>query len=306
MKTLRILCLSLMPGLCSGQVTWGQENRLLIIDHVTVVTPAASLRGSDVSVVIAGERIESVGPYSGAKRRAGAVVVDGRGRFLIAGLWDMHVHSLSKGQPEIFFPLFVANGVTGIRDMGGDLSLREIAEVKEEIKSGGRLGLEIFAAGPILEGEYPFWPFSLSVKNRLEARRAVSQLAGEKADFLKVYNTLSRDAYLGVASEAKNARIPFVGHIPDSVTPAEASDFGQKSIEHLWGISPYLSSNPDKVKKMTAEANDAADPGVARDLFYEINQTILSGYDPEKGRALFAKFARNGTWQTPTLVVLRS
>jgi hypothetical protein len=101
-------------------------------------------------------------------------------------------------------------------------------------------------------------------------------------------------------------RISFVGHIPDSVTPAEASDLGQKSIEHLWGISPYLSSNPDEVKKMTARANDAADAQVARDLFYQVNQTILSSYDPEKARALFGKFAGNRTWQTPTLVALRS
>jgi hypothetical protein len=148
----------------------------------------------------------------------------------------MHVHSLSKGQPDSFFPLFVANGVTGIRDMGGDISLEQIARLRKETSNGSRLGPEICAAGPILEGEHRFWPFSLSVKDQTEARRAVSQLVNERADFLKVYNTLSREAYLAIASEAKAARISFVGHIPDSVTPAEASDLGQKSIEHLWGI----------------------------------------------------------------------
>jgi hypothetical protein len=233
-------------------------------------------------------------------------VVDGTGKFLIAGLWDMHVHSLSKNQPDRFFPLFVANGVTGIRDMGGDLSLREIAQLKRETRTGARIGPEIYAAGPILEGERPFWPFSLSVKDKAEAHRAVSQLVGEKADFLKVYNTLSHDAYLAIASESKEARIPFVGHIPDSVTPYEASSLGQKSIEHLWGVAPYLSSNPDQLKKMSAEANDADDPKIARDLFYQVNQEILSSYDAKKADVLFEKFVRNGTWQTPTLVVLRS
>ena len=154
------------------------------------------------------------------------------------------------------------------------------------------------------KGEHPFWPFSVSVKDQSDARRAVPQLIRGGADFLKVYNTLSRGAYLEIASQAKLARIPFVGHIPDSVTPAEASDIGQKSIEHLWGISPYLSSNPEQLKKMSAEADNADDPKTARDLYYQVNQTILSSYDSKKAGALFERFVNNSPWQTPTLVVL--
>lgn len=307
MKTLLTLFLFLiLPLALSGQVSPDQRSPILIIDHVAVVNSTESLSKSDVSVVIVGDKIESVGPYSSVKRRSDAVVVNGTGKFLIAGLWDMHVHTLSKNQPDRFFPLFVANGITGIRDMGGDLSLKEIAQLKRDTSTGARIGPEIYAAGPILEGEHPFWPFSLSVRNKAEVRKAVSQLVGEGADFLKVYNTLSRDAYLAIASQAMEVRIPFVGHIPDSVTPSEASDLGQKSIEHLWGISPYLSSSPDQLKKMSAEANDADDPKVARDLFYQVNQAILTSYDPKKADVLFEKFARNGTWQTPTLTVLRS
>jgi hypothetical protein len=279
----------------------------LIIDHVTVIDSTGSSPKPDVSVVIEGDRIKFVGPLSSrANRTSDAIVVDATGKFLIAGLWDMHVHSLSKSQPDRFFPLFVANGVTGIRDMGGDISLENIARLKKEIANSSRLGPEIYAAGPILEGEHPFWPFSVSVKDQGDARRAVLQLIRGGADFLKVYNTLSRGPYLEIASQAKQARIPFVGHIPVSVTPAEASDLGQKSIEHLWGISPYLSSNPEQLKKMSAEADNADDSKTARDLFYQVNQTILSSYDSKKAGALFEKFVHNGTWQTPTLVVLRS
>ncbi len=300
-----LLCL-VLPLAAHCQVSPNQRTHILVIDHVVVIDSTESRPKSDVSVVIVDDKIESIRPYSSVKRQADAIVVDGTGKFLIAGLWDMHVHTLSKNQPDRFFPLFVANGVTGIRDMGGDLSLREIAQLKRENRTGARIGPEIYAAGPILEGERPFWPFSFSVKDKAEARRAVSQLVGEKADFLKVYNTLSRDAYLAIASESKEARIPFVGHIPDSVTPYEASDLGQRSIEHLWGISPYLSSNPDQLKKMSAEANDADDAKITHDLFYQVNQTILSSYDSKKAGVLFQKFVRSGTWQTPTLVVLRS
>src|SRR5271165_4074218 len=91
-----------------------------------------------------------------------------------------------------------------------------------KLPNGSRLGPEIFAAGPILEGDHPFWPFSISVKDERGARRAVDTLIQEKADFLKVYNTLSRQTYLAIASAAKENRVAFVGHIPDSMTPAEA------------------------------------------------------------------------------------
>lgn len=190
--------------------------------------------------------------------------------------------------------------------MGGDIPLAQVSQLKKEISSGSRLGPELFAAGPILEGEHPFWPFSISVKNADDARQAVITLVNQGADFLKVYNTLSRDAYLGIASQAKKEGISFVGHVPDSVTPSEASAFGQKSIEHLWGIPNYLSSESMHLQEMRLRADDEKDPKVARDLYYKINETILATYDSPKGNGLYEEFVRNRTWQTPTLVVLRA
>jgi hypothetical protein len=218
----------------------------------------------------------------------------------------MHVHTLSKDEPDRFFPLFVANGVTGVRDMGGDIPLQEIAQLKKEIAEGSRIGPEIFAAGPILEGERPFWPFSIAVKDAADARRTVSRLVEDKADFLKVYNTLTREAYMAIAAQAKEHHVSFVGHIPDGITPLEASQSGQKSIEHLWGIPNYLSSNAESLQKLKAKADDAEDPKMASDLYYQINEMILASYDSNKARVLFEEFAHNRTWQTPTLVVLRS
>jgi len=180
----------------------------------------------------------------------------------------MHVHSLSKNRPDRFFPLFIANGITGIRDMGGDIPLSQVAQLKNEITVGSRVGPEIFASGPILEGAQPFWPFSLVVKNEADAHRVVNLLVAEKADFLKVYDTLSREAYLGIAIQAGQAHVSFVGHVPNAVTPSDASQLGQKSIEHLWGIPNYASSSPEALKKMKQAADDADDPGAARDLYY--------------------------------------
>jgi imidazolonepropionase-like amidohydrolase len=295
-------------GLCLAGETprSNSRNNTLLIEHVTLIDSTGAGVRDDVSVLIEGDRIKSIALSGENVAAPAAIRVEGKGKFLIAGLWDMHVHTLSKNQPERFFPLFLANGVTGVRDMGGDLSLPEIQQLKKEIASGSRLGPEIFAAGPILEGEHPFWPFSIAVKNEGDARRAVSTLVKEKADFVKVYNALSREVYVAIAASAKENHIPFVGHIPPSVTPAEASDLGQRSIEHLWGIPPYCSADQEQLNRMSTEAENAEDAKVARELYYKINQMILSSYDAKKAQALFSKYVDNRTWQTPTLVVLRS
>ena len=306
MKILVSCLLSLCVPALYGQPRPNRKAPTLILERVTVIDSTGSPAKPDVSVLIVDGKIQSISRTAKTKPVSDAIVIDATGKFLIAGLWDMHVHALSKNEPDRFFPLFIANGVTGIRDMGGDIPLAQIAQIKKEIASGSRLGPEIFAAGPILEGERPFWPFSIAVKSPTDARRAVTKLTEEGADFLKVYNTLSRDSYLAIADQAKELKIPFVGHIPDGVTPSEASNRGQKSIEHLWGIPNYLSSENEQLRIMAAAANDADDPKTARDAFYKINQTILTTYDSNKAQELFAEFAHNRTSQTPTLVVLRS
>ena len=308
MKVFRLPLICLLacwPALAQSPPNLANPHSLLL-EHVTVIDSTGSAPHPDMSVLIEDGKIKAISPSGQSNPGVGTVIVDARGKFLIAGLWDMHVHALSQNEPERFFPLFIANGVTGIRDMGGDIPLAQIAQLKKEVYAGARLGPEIFAAGPILEGEHPFWPFSISVTNPDDAKRDVMRLVKEGADFLKVYNTLSRKAYLAIAAQAKQDGIPFVGHLPDSITPVEASAFGQKSIEHLWGIPNYLSSESVQLQNMAARASDEEDPKVARDLYYKINETILATHDAQKASSLFKALVRNHTWQTPTLVVLRS
>jgi len=306
----RLLILASVTGFSLCLYCWPKtskdRNNYLLIEHVTLIDSTGSPAKDDMAVLIEGQRIKSIGAANLVQQVPDAVRIEAKGKFLIAGLWDMHVHTLSKNQPDRFLPLFIANGVTGVRDMGGDLSLAQIQQLKKEIADGTRLGPEIFAPGPILEGEHPFWPFSIVVKSEADAGRTITALVREKADFVKVYNTLSRESWLAIAAAAKQNRIPFVGHIPPSVTPAEASDLGQKSIEHLWGITRFCSVISEELGRMSADADKADDPKVARDLYYKINQAILSSYSKRKAEDLFARFASNGTWQDPTLVVLRS
>lgn len=307
-RTLAWLLTILLSGTTVAQTKSDSKSQQLVFTHVTVIDVAArdsehALK-TDQTVIISGTRIATVGKRIRAPK--GALVIDATGEYLIPGLWDMHVHTLSKGLPDLFFPLFVANGVTGVRDMGGDIPLQQISRIKREITSEARLGPKIVAAGPILEGARPFWSFSIPVKDASEGKRAVDELVENGADFIKVYNTLSREAYVAIAEEARQKQISFVGHVPDGMSSLEASRAGQKSIEHLWSIPVDVCRDAETLRSRTSQANAEENPAKARDLFFGINQDILTHYDEVKAANLFREFAANGTWQTPTLTVLRA
>ncbi len=116
---------------------------------------------------------------------------------------------------------------------------------------------------------------------------------------MKVYALLPRDAYFGIADEAKQQGITFVGHVPNSVSPAEASDAGQKSIEHLTGILIASSDKETELRDKLVKADSPEARG-------RVQATALETYDEKKAADLVARFAKNQTWQCPTLTVLRS
>ncbi|HMF55105.1 MAG TPA: amidohydrolase family protein [Pyrinomonadaceae bacterium] len=261
-----------------------QPSNRIAITHVTVIDATGAAAQADMTVVVTGDRITAVGRSASVKVPRGAMVVDGTGKFLIPGLWDMHVHTASSAltkNPKIFFPLFLANGITGVRDMGGDLQL--LQQWRASIARGEMIGPYIVAAGPMLDG--PIGPSSLSITNESEAREAVVKLKQQGADFIKVQELLPRVAYFAVADEARRQGMTFVGHVPESISAQEASDAGQRSIEHLTGILRSSSSEEDLLE-----------PG------WRGIKHLLDTFDEQKARSLFARFVKNRTWQCPTLV----
>ncbi|MEK6405686.1 MAG: amidohydrolase family protein [Acidobacteriota bacterium] len=275
--------------------------------HVTVIDGTGAPPLTDVTVIIVGYRIAQIGKTSVVSMPSRARIVDGRGKFLIPGLWDMHAH---PDDPELWpvnpppkdkeslLTLLIANGVTGIRDMGGDLSL--LQDWRKRAGAGTMIGPHIKACGPLLDGPKPMWPGSTAISNGDQARQAVRDLKNARADFVKVYSLLPREAYFAIADESKKLGIPFAGHVPDSVTPAEASDAGQASQEHLLQIVESCSDR-DAVKKKLDELREAGASPIERRRAYI--ETMLATYDEKKAEALFAKFVKNNTWQTPTIIV---
>lgn len=260
----------------------------IALRHVSVVNVANGRVQKDVTVLLADGAITAIGrkvPMRGAK------VVDATGKFLIPGLWDMHVHSCNA--EDHFFPLFLANGVTGIRDMAGPLD--ELKTCRTNLENGTLLGPRLVFAGPIVDGPKPAWPdISLAVATPAEGRKAVAAVQEGGADFVKVYSGIPREAYFAIAAEAKQRHIVFAGHVPEAVTAAEASDAGQKSFEHLAGVLGGCSGKESELRAAPA-----------RNWSQIVRETVAS-YAPKKAKALFARFRRNGTWQCPTLIVNHS
>lgn len=259
----------------------------LVIDHATVVDVASGALQPDMAVVVENGRITAVSPSPKTRPPKGAQVVDAAGKFLIPGLWDMHVHTifgdwLPKDE-KIILPLFVANGVTGVRDMGGDLE--ELKIWRAEIVEGKLLGPRMVISGPMLDGPVPRFPSSAPVKNAADGKRVVDELQKSGADFIKIQSLIPRDGYFAAADEAKKLGIPFVGHVPDAVRASEASNGGQRSIEHFTGVFEGCSTIEDQLMK--------GPKGPRR---------FVEAYDPARTQALIALFAKNHTWQVPTLV----
>jgi imidazolonepropionase-like amidohydrolase len=262
------------------------EPRPTAITHITVVDTAGGPAKADMTVVIEGDRIVEVSPSAAAKPPNGARIVDGSGKFLIPGLWDMHIHTFFgdwvPGGREITLPLLLANGVTGARDMGSDLD--PILLARKDVAEGRLLGPRLVISGPMLDGEKTPFPAVIVVKTPEDGRAAVQKLQPQ-VDFIKIQSLVPRDAYMAIADEARTRGMTFAGHVPDAVRASEAATAGQKSFEHLIGVFEGASSLEDALLK--------GPKGPAK---------FLASYDPAKETVLFALLAKQQTWQCPTLL----
>src|SRR5258708_6563893 len=260
--SLLVICHVAM-SLCAQQKA-ASAQKTMAITHVALVDTSGGALKLDMTVIIVGGRIAGIGKSGTIRIRNDTKVIDGKGKFLIPGLWDMHVHIGNDDfDKNSYLRLFIANGVTGIRIMNGTPTHHLW---RQEIESGSLLGPRMVIASRIIDGPNSFVAGAVRVNNADEARAAVRRAKQEGADFVKVHDTLSRDAYFAVIDEAKRLGLLVEGHVPAAITAKEASDAGQKSIEHFTGL---------------AEAET----------------------DSAKADTLIGIFKRNHTWNCPTLIM---
>jgi imidazolonepropionase-like amidohydrolase len=296
----RTVLVALALALAGGGSALSRPPAPVAITHTTVVDVESGRTLRDQTVVVRGSRIVAVGPAARVAVPTGALRVDGRGRFVIPGLWDMHVHAALPETDRLFMPVLVANGVTGVREMFSRLDW--VRSTRERIASGELLGPRMVASGHIIDGDPPMLPASVAVANAEQARHAVDSLAAAGADFIKVYSHLSPEAFAAVAEEAKRRGLPFAGHVPGLVSVGDASDAGMASVEHLTGLVEACSPLPPEEQKKVPEAVAAAGWDSANAVAWAQMPMTFARYDPAVCRALAARLVRNGTVMVPTLV----
>ncbi len=280
-----ILVLTALSAIGGAQLS---SSPVLILENVTVIDATGAPPHPHRTVIVRNGKINAITESAGGTgAKLSGTHVDGTGKFLIPGLWDMHVHMVfgdwfPRGK-DVTLPLFIANGITGVRDMGGELEV--LQQWRKEISAGTLIGPRMVISGPMLDGPEPRFPSSIAIKTPEDGRHAVDDLKRRGADFIKLQSLIPRDAVFAIADEARKQGITFVGHVPDSVRASEASNAGQKSFEHLIGI--FEGSSPLEDKFITGT---------------KTQHEFLSTYDPARAAALFALLAKNHTWQCPTLV----
>jgi imidazolonepropionase-like amidohydrolase len=268
--TLRHLtrCFILAVAVCIAAATVGAQNNRIAITDVNVIDVATGQIFPNRTVIVTGKTITAI---TQAAPPGPSATLNGTGKFLIPGLWDMHAHI--QGNEKAWLPLYIANGVTGIRDMGADLDF--ILDIREATASGRTLGPRIVAAGPILDDAPGDWPFRMRVRNADEGRAAVQLLKRRGVDLIKVHNYTPRDVFFAIVDEARRQNLPVAGHVPLRVTIQEGIDAGMVSIEHM--------SEDGRVWKACSGGPQ---------------------YRPEACRPFFEMLASRHVWQTPTLLAL--
>ena len=269
----------------------------LLIRHATVVDVAGGRTLADQAVAVEGDTIRAVGPdrtLSGKFKRARQV--DARGKFVMPGLWDMHVHF--GGGPELteenraLLPLYVANGVTTVRDAAADLAPL-VLDMRAAVAERRLLGPTIFTSGPKLEGYKPLWKGTIEVGTLAEVGAALDRLQAMKVDFVKITdNTLKPDIFLYAVGEAKRRGLKTSAHTPYALTIRKAVDAGLSSIEHV----DYLikAGSPREAEIGAAFAAGQITYGEASDAFTD-------SFDAAYAAGVYRQLARGGVSVTPTL-----
>lgn len=269
----------------------------LIFTNVHVVNTREG-GAAPMTVVIKKGRIIGLAKVGFVTQGPGMRIINANGKYMIPGLWDMHVHSAfvsPRWDERIIYPLYIANGVTGVRDMGGDPDVLE--ERRKRIEKGELPGPHLVLAGPFLAAGKSDQQ-TIAVNTPEEARHAVDMVKKRGFDFVKTLSNIPRDSYFAIADEAAKQKISFAGHVPYSVSVGEAIAAGQKSIEHLTGIPLACSSQEQELRAQGLVALSNHDYAA----YGKLGMQVMATYDQAKARALFLRITQRSTWQVPTLV----
>jgi len=290
---LLLLCSTLLLAACAHREAVPVD---LMIGNATVVDLHDGRLLERRHIAVRDQRIVAVADAAGARRFRATRSIDAAGKFAIPGLWDMHVH-FGGGEALVdenrdLLPLYVAHGVTTVRDAAGDLSAH-VLQWREQIRGGVLQGPTIYTSGPKIEGKGSVWPGDLEVADEAELRAAFDQLQAMRVDFVKITESaLSPALFKAALAEAQRRGMKTSAHVPMALMLDEASAAGLDSIEHMG----YALKAGSTREREIAEASAAGKLGY-RDALLQ----AADSFDRDTAMAAYRRLAARGTAITPTL-----
>ncbi|MCI0351405.1 MAG: amidohydrolase family protein [Acidobacteriales bacterium] len=274
--------------------------------HVSVIDVVKGTIVPDQTVLISGERIVRIGNSGKGKVPTGYTAIDASGRYLLPGLWDMHVHlaGLSADpawSKQLLVPLLVAHGITGVRDMGGDLAV--LKSWRAEIRAGVYLGPEIVAAGLMLNDQ-AFDPNVRVIASPSDVEASIAAIKKQGADFVKVMSGLSAESFDAIVKSAKKHHLPLAGHVPPSVSLQQASASRMRTVEHIL-YGGFLLAASDDEPKLRDRLAAAFQTGRILDIGRVLDDAERT-YNPQRASAMWQELKKNGTAVVPTLVSVQT
>jgi len=283
------------------------ESDVLAFTHVTVIDATGRPALPEQTVLVKGDRIAAIEKFGKLKLPGRAKVIDARGKYVIPGLWDMHVHA--RGTPavlsdnEAWLALYLANGITGVREMGGDY-VDTVFRWRAETAKGERLGPRILSSGPKVEGPKPRLPGSFAITDSSAARAAVDKLSTMGADFIKIHSDdFPPEGFAALMDEARKQQLTVGGHLPFlSMTMRDAIKSGVKFFEHgTLLVLGGCSRSEKQINDECAARRDSKQPMSNAERMHRYALTFDEGWTNE----LSSELVKNDVWVTPTLIVLR-
>lgn len=306
----------------SGSMLAGCSTNMSELDRnggpVTAVTGAtvvdAKQQIRNATVLIQGNTIVAVGPSSKVKAPAGARSIEGRGKFLIPGLWDAHVH-LSYYPDlgiEASYPLFIVNGVTSVRDTGGLVDI--VLPMRDTAQAPGAIAPRVYVSGPLVDGTQRVYAglsgrpnISVGVSTPEDARAQINELHAAGVDFIKLYEMNAPETFKAAAQRANALGLPITSHVPLSMDAVDAAQAGVDGMEHLRNLELSCAVNFQALlaeRQKTLAASQDMDGGELRSTLHRMQRSAaIEAQDSDRCNDVIATLRREQVFQTPTLTV---
>ncbi len=285
---LRFLFIIVLFSSCNSKST---KHFDLIITNATIIDVLGDTLSHSQLIAISNDTIRLIDNMSNLDTYKADKTLDAENKYVMPGLWDNHVHfrggdTLIEENKKLL-PLFLAYGITNVRDAGGDLT-PSVLKWRQQIAKKELDGPTIFTSGPKLDGIKPAWPGSIIVESREDVKSALDSLEILKVDYVKMYDgSLKKDVFYEIIKQAETRGLKTTGHMPLSADIVTATELGLDGTEHMY----YLIKAGSPLADSLTQTNPT----------YGIFPEIIESYDPNLAKIVFDKLASKNAFITPTL-----